>query len=89
MKFVKSDTIKFKILKELYKHQKEITFYALTQSVNVKSTSVLPNCAFLELFEYVKVRSEPAPNGSVFRYVVLTDKGRKEYERIKDKKEIK
>jgi len=64
----------------------DTTLYALTQSINVKSTSVLPNCTFLEL---IKIRSKSAPNGSVFRYVILTDKGRKEYERIKDKKELK
>ena len=89
MTLLQSDIIKFKILKELYKQNKELTFYAMNKNIRVKATSVISNCEFLKMFDFIKIRSELAPNGKTFRYISLTDKGRKHYEQIKDKKELK
>lgn len=83
MKIVKSDQLKIKILKELAKAKKDLSYYAVMKQLKMNDTVFFPNCRFLNWLELVTINYVRIPNNRVYHYVAITQKGRAFLERIK------
>ena len=75
MKIVKSDQLKIKILNELAKAKDTLSYYALMNRIKMKDETFFPHFRFLEILELVAVRNVKIPNGRIYGYVAITNKG--------------
>ena len=82
MSFVKSDTIKIKVLEALSRDDREHTYYSLTKKIKVSFSSLKPNCEFLEALSFITIEKKKSVAGK-YNFIKITDKGRKALGKLK------
>jgi len=85
MKFVKSDTIKIKILEALSNEKKEHTYYSLTKKIKVSFSTLKPNCEFLETLGFIFIDRKDTESGR-YNFLKITEEGREALKKIRRKR---
>jgi hypothetical protein len=83
MRYVKSDLIKIKILKELKKSKQALSYYALMKNTKLKEHSFFRNFHFLKDLKFVSVKEIKLPNKRTYFYVTITKQGKEFLNNIK------